>query len=105
MLVHRYAVLKVQPKSHNQTGRFNAAQPRRGSPFYGRHQTRTALLGSRTENELRSELSSESPAQIPKDWVVSTNSLVELNDSTSAPTGNLRLTHETVMASWSEVTP
>ena len=67
MLVHRYAVLKVQPKSHNQMGRFNAAQPRLGLPFDGQHETRTALLGSITENEPRSELVSESPAHVPKD--------------------------------------
>ncbi|SVD75443.1 uncharacterized protein METZ01_LOCUS428297 [marine metagenome] len=35
MLVHRYAVLKVQPKSHNQAGRFIAAQPRPELPLEG----------------------------------------------------------------------
>ena len=66
---------------------------------------RTALLGSRTENEPSAELLSECPAQAPKGWVVSTNSIVELNDGTSAPTGNLRLTRGAVVASRSEVTP
>ena len=44
---------------------------------------RTALLGSRTENEPNSELSSEFPAKTGV-LVVSANSQVELNDGTSA---------------------
>ena len=65
---------------------------------------RTALLGSRTENEPNSELSSEFPAKTGV-LVVSANSQVELNDGTSAPTGNLRLTHCAIVGSRSEVTP
>ena len=102
MLVHRYVVLKVQPKSLNK----RAARKQRSHAQFARSElARTALLGSRTENEPSSELVSECPAQTSKGWVVSTNSLVELNDGTSAPTGNLRLTRGAVMASRSEVTP
>jgi len=102
MLVHRYVVLKVQPKSLSK-GPLNSSATTH--EFTSGEPTRTALLGSRTENEPSSEPLSECPAQASKGWVVSTNSLVELNDGTSAPTGNLRLTRGAAMASRSEVTP
>ncbi len=90
MLVHRYAVLKVQPRSLTKRAAESEVTTH-GTQLLGVRRAQRSLAAEQRTSRIQNYRASIRPR--PMALVVSANSQVELNDGTSAPTGNLRLTH------------